>query len=129
MIDSVGGFDNRTLIHHYSGLLMIVYLFDHVVFHILEKPRYDVLFNLQTSKTSCSRCGITEANRSASNIGDIRGNRSSNISEPGWSCGHGFHGIIDVEAIRSHAVFSVGLGADSQPIPHLGASLHLLQCS
>ncbi len=47
MIASVGGFDNRTFIHHYSGLLMIGVSVYHVVFHLLEKPRYDVLFNLQ----------------------------------------------------------------------------------
>jgi formate dehydrogenase gamma subunit len=50
MIDSVGGFDNRTLIHHYSGLLMIGVSVYHVVFHLLEKPRFDVLFNLQDLK-------------------------------------------------------------------------------
>lgn len=47
MIASVGGFDNRTFIHHYSGLVMIGVSVYHVVFHILEKPRYDVLFNLK----------------------------------------------------------------------------------
>jgi len=47
MIESVGGFDNRTLIHHLSGLVMIGVSVYHVVFHILEKPRYDVLFNLK----------------------------------------------------------------------------------
>ncbi len=50
MIASVGGFDNRTLIHHYSGLLMIGVSVYHVVFHILEKPRFDVLFNLNDIK-------------------------------------------------------------------------------
>jgi len=50
MIDSVGGFDNRTLIHHYSGLLMIGVSVYHVVFHLIEKPRFDVLFNLQDLK-------------------------------------------------------------------------------
>jgi len=50
MIASVGGFDNRTLIHHYSGLLMIGVSVYHVVFHLLEKPRFDVLFNLQDIK-------------------------------------------------------------------------------
>ncbi|MBU4075762.1 MAG: cytochrome b/b6 domain-containing protein [Euryarchaeota archaeon] len=50
MIDSVGGFDNRTFIHHYSGLLMIGVSVYHVVFHLLEKPRFDVLFNLQDLK-------------------------------------------------------------------------------
>lgn len=46
MIQSVGGFDNRTLIHHYAGLAMIGVSVYHVVYHILEKPRYDILFNL-----------------------------------------------------------------------------------
>lgn len=47
MIDSVGGFDNRTLIHHVSGLIMIGVSIYHVVYHLLlEKPRFDVLFNL-----------------------------------------------------------------------------------
>lgn len=46
MIASVGGFDSRTFIHHYSGLLMIGVSIYHVVFHIaLEKPRFDILFN------------------------------------------------------------------------------------
>lgn len=48
MIASVGGFDNRTLIHHFSGLLMIGISVYHVVYHLLlEKPRTDVLFNLK----------------------------------------------------------------------------------
>lgn len=48
MIASVGGFDNRTLIHHISGFMMIGISIYHVVFHaILEKPRYDILFNLK----------------------------------------------------------------------------------
>jgi len=47
MIDSVGGFDNRTFIHHYSGILMIGVSVYHVIFHLLEKPRYDILFNLK----------------------------------------------------------------------------------
>jgi len=47
MITSVGGFDNRTLIHHISGLAMIGVSVYHVVYHILEKPRYDILFNLK----------------------------------------------------------------------------------
>jgi cytochrome b subunit of formate dehydrogenase len=48
MIASVGGFDNRTLIHHISGFAMIGISIYHVVFHaILEKPRYDILFNLK----------------------------------------------------------------------------------
>lgn len=47
MIASVGGFDNRTWIHHASGLVMIGVSIYHVVYHILEKPRYDVLFNLK----------------------------------------------------------------------------------
>jgi formate dehydrogenase gamma subunit len=51
MIASVGGFDNRTLIHHYSGLLMIGVSVYHVIFHLLlEKPRIDVLFNLKDLK-------------------------------------------------------------------------------
>lgn len=51
MIASVGGFDNRTLIHHFSGLLMIGVSVYHVIFHsILEKPRFDVLFNLKDIK-------------------------------------------------------------------------------
>ena len=51
MIDSVGGFDNRTLIHHVSGLLMVGVSIYHVVYHlILEKPRYEVLFNLKDIK-------------------------------------------------------------------------------
>ena len=50
MIDSVGGFDNRTFIHHYSGLLMIGVSIYHVVFHLLEKPHFDVLFNLKDIK-------------------------------------------------------------------------------
>lgn len=51
MIASVGGFDNRTLIHHVSGLLMIGVSIYHVVYHlILEKPRYDVLFNFKDVK-------------------------------------------------------------------------------
>lgn len=45
MIDSVGGFDNRTLIHHYAGLVMIGVGVYHVVYHLLEKPRLDILFN------------------------------------------------------------------------------------
>ena len=47
MIASVGGFDNRTFIHHFSGLVMIGVSVYHVVYHILEKPRYDILFNLK----------------------------------------------------------------------------------
>jgi len=47
MIESVGGFDNRTIIHHFSGLVMIGVSVYHVVYHILEKPRYDILFNLK----------------------------------------------------------------------------------
>jgi len=47
MIESVGGFDNRTFIHHYSGLVMIGVSVYHVVYHIIEKPRYDILFNLK----------------------------------------------------------------------------------
>jgi formate dehydrogenase gamma subunit len=47
MIESVGGFDNRTFIHHFSGLVMIGVSIYHVVYHILEKPRYDILFNLK----------------------------------------------------------------------------------
>ncbi|MDP2766120.1 MAG: cytochrome b/b6 domain-containing protein [Candidatus Methanoperedens sp.] len=48
MIASVGGFDNRTLIHHYSGLVMIGVSIYHVIYHvIIEKPRFDVLFNLK----------------------------------------------------------------------------------
>ena len=51
MIASVGGFDNRTLIHHFSGLLMIGVSVYHVVYHLLlEKPRYDILFNLKDVK-------------------------------------------------------------------------------
>lgn len=51
MIASVGGFDNRTLIHHFSGLLMIGVSVYHVIYHsILEKPRFDVLFNLKDIK-------------------------------------------------------------------------------
>lgn len=51
MIASVGGFDNRTLIHHFSGLLMIGVSVYHVIYHsILEKPRFDVLFNLKDLK-------------------------------------------------------------------------------
>lgn len=46
MISSVGGFDNRTFIHHGAGLIMIGVSVYHVVYHILEKPRYDVLFNM-----------------------------------------------------------------------------------
>ncbi len=48
MIASVGGFDNRTLIHHFSGLLMIGVSIYHVVYHLLlEKPRFDILFNFK----------------------------------------------------------------------------------
>jgi cytochrome b subunit of formate dehydrogenase len=51
MIASVGGFDNRTLIHHFSGLLMIGVSIYHIVYHlILEKPRFDILFNLKDIK-------------------------------------------------------------------------------
>ena len=51
MIASVGGFDNRTLIHHFSGLLMIGVSVYHVVYHLfLEKPRFDILFNLSDFK-------------------------------------------------------------------------------
>lgn len=50
MIASVGGFDNRTFIHHYSGLLMIGVSVYHVVYHILEKPRFEILFNLKDIK-------------------------------------------------------------------------------
>jgi formate dehydrogenase subunit gamma len=47
MIASVGGFDNRTLIHHFSGLLMIGVCIYHVIYHvILDKPKFDILFNL-----------------------------------------------------------------------------------
>ncbi len=45
MIASVGGFDNRTFIHHSAGLLMIGVGAYHVVFHVLEKPRFNILFN------------------------------------------------------------------------------------
>lgn len=46
MIASVGGFDNRTLIHHMSGLLMLGVGAYHVIYHLLlEKPRFDILFN------------------------------------------------------------------------------------
>ena len=45
MIASVGGFDNRTLIHHYAGLVMIGVGAYHVVYHLLEKPRFDILFS------------------------------------------------------------------------------------
>ncbi len=45
MIASVGGFDSRTFIHHFSGLLMIGVGIYHVVYHVLEKPRFDILFN------------------------------------------------------------------------------------
>ncbi len=45
MIESVGGFDNRTLIHHYSGLVMIGVSAYHVIYHLLEKPRFDILFH------------------------------------------------------------------------------------
>lgn len=45
MIESVGGFDNRTLIHHYAGLVMIGVGVYHVVYHLLEKPRFDILFS------------------------------------------------------------------------------------
>ncbi len=47
MIASVGGFDNRTFIHHYAGLVMIGVSVYHVVYHVLDKPRFDVLFNLK----------------------------------------------------------------------------------
>lgn len=51
MIYSVGGFDNRTFIHHVSGFLMVGVSIYHVVYHaILEKPRYDILFNLKDVK-------------------------------------------------------------------------------
>ena len=51
MIASVGGFDNRTLIHHFSGLLMIGVSVYHLVYHlILEKPRFDILFNIKDIK-------------------------------------------------------------------------------
>lgn len=51
MIASVGGFDNRTLIHHISGFLMIGVSIYHVAYHaILEKPRYDILFNFKDVK-------------------------------------------------------------------------------
>ncbi|MCZ7391847.1 MAG: cytochrome b/b6 domain-containing protein [Candidatus Methanoperedens sp.] len=46
MIASVGGFDNRTFIHHSAGLIMIGVSVYHVVYHIiLEKLRFDILFN------------------------------------------------------------------------------------
>jgi formate dehydrogenase subunit gamma len=45
MIASVGGFGNRTFIHHSSGLIMIGVSVYHVVYHILENPRFDILFN------------------------------------------------------------------------------------
>lgn len=46
MIASVGGFDNRTLIHHISGLIMLGVGAYHIIYHILlEKPRFDILFN------------------------------------------------------------------------------------
>lgn len=47
MIASVGGFDNRTFIHHYSGLVMIGVGVYHVVYHLLDKPRLDIIFNLK----------------------------------------------------------------------------------
>ncbi len=51
MIASVGGFDNRTFIHHYSGLVMIGVSLYHVIYHVvIEKPRFDVLFNLNDLK-------------------------------------------------------------------------------
>lgn len=50
MIASVGGFDNRTFIHHYAGLVMIGICVYHVVYHILDKPRYDILFNTKDVK-------------------------------------------------------------------------------
>ncbi len=51
MIASVGGFDNRTLIHHISGLLMIGVSVYHVIFHtVFEKPRFDILFNQKDVK-------------------------------------------------------------------------------
>lgn len=51
MIASVGGFDNRTLIHHISGLAMIGVSIYHVAYHaILEKPRTDILFNFKDVK-------------------------------------------------------------------------------
>ena len=46
MIASVGGFEARTLIHHYAGLLMIGVGVYHLVYHlILEKPRFDIIFS------------------------------------------------------------------------------------
>ncbi|VVB85706.1 Prokaryotic cytochrome b561 [uncultured archaeon] len=46
MIASVGGFENRTLIHHFSGLVMIGVCAYHVVYHmVLEKVRPDILFS------------------------------------------------------------------------------------
>jgi len=46
MIASVGGFDNRTLIHHISGLIMLGVGAYHIIYHVLlEKPRFDILFN------------------------------------------------------------------------------------
>src|SRR5512139_2050321 len=50
MIASVGGFDNRTLIHHYSDLLIIGVSVYQVVYNILEKPRYDVMDYLKFLK-------------------------------------------------------------------------------
>ncbi len=50
MIASVGGFDNRTLIHHFSGLLMIGVAVYHAVYHVLEKPRFDIIFSLDDVK-------------------------------------------------------------------------------
>lgn len=48
MIASVGGFDNRTFIHHYTGLVMIFVSIYHVIYHLfIEKPRFDILFNLK----------------------------------------------------------------------------------
>jgi cytochrome b subunit of formate dehydrogenase len=47
MIASIGGFDNRTLIHHFAGLIMIGVSVYHVIYHtIFEKPRFDILFNV-----------------------------------------------------------------------------------
>lgn len=46
MIASVGGFDNRALIHHVSGLIMLGVGAYHIIYHLLlEKPRFDILFN------------------------------------------------------------------------------------
>jgi len=124
MIESVGGFDNRTLIHHLSGLVMIGVSVYHVVFHILEKPRYDVLFNLKDLDDFKQQIKYyLSILMNIQNSEDIHGNRSSNTSELDSGGCYGFYWITDVAALRSHEIFPYWIYPDSEPFPYLEAVL------